>query len=110
MENMDFNSNLAMMEGTEFEEKVDIDDLVLPLKPTELAEIEINDIKQEPLEKENQHATSESDHDVAKKFKVPSELMKSAEIDFNDIKQEPFDEEKQQATFESDSDEEINLN
>jgi hypothetical protein len=30
IENMDLQSNLAMMEDIEFEEKVDIDDLVLP--------------------------------------------------------------------------------
>ena len=101
---MEFQSNLAMMEDTEVEEKINIEDLVLPSEPTELAEIYFNDIKQEPLEEENQHATSESDHDVAKKFKVPSEPTKSAKIDFNDIKQEPFDEEKQQAAFESYSD------
>jgi hypothetical protein len=70
---MDFQSNLAMMEDIEFEEKVDIDDLVLPSKPMELAEIEINDIKQEPLEEENQHAASDSDHDAQKKFKVKME-------------------------------------
>ena len=39
-----------MMENIDFEEKVAIDDLVLPSKPMEMAEIEINDIKQEPLE------------------------------------------------------------
>ena len=53
MENMDFQSNLAMMEDTEFEEKVDIDDLVLPSKPKKSAEIDFNDIKQEPLEEKS---------------------------------------------------------
>ena len=47
-----------MMEGIEFEEKVDIDDLVLPSKP----------MKQ--VEKENQHAAFESDHDAGKKLKL----------------------------------------
>ena len=42
----------------DFEEKVDIDDLVLPSKP----------IKQ--VEKGNQRAAFESDHDVGKKYKV----------------------------------------
>ena len=46
--------NLAMMENTEFEEKVDIDDLVFPSKPINWSEIEIKDIKQEPLEEEEQ--------------------------------------------------------
>ena len=39
-----------MMEYMEFEEKVDIDDLVLPPKPMKMIETEISDIKQEPLE------------------------------------------------------------
>ena len=50
----------------EFEEKVDIDDLVLPSEPMKLAEIEI---KQEPVEEKEQIAAFESDH-VGKKFKV----------------------------------------
>ena len=50
MENLDLQSNLETMENTEFEEKVDIDDLVLPSKPIELKEIGINDFKKEPLE------------------------------------------------------------
>ena len=68
MENMDMQSNLAMMESTEFEEKVDIDDLVLPSKPTKMAEIEINDVKEEQLKE--QHATFISDLDMGKKFKL----------------------------------------
>ena len=46
------------MVGLEFEEKVDIDDLVLPSKP----------MKQ--VEKGNQHAAFESDHDEGKKLKL----------------------------------------
>ena len=42
METMD----LTMIENIEFEEKVDIDDLVLPSKPMKMAVIEINDTKQ----------------------------------------------------------------
>ena len=52
MKNMDFQPNLAVMEDTEFEEKVNIDDLVLPSNLINLAEIEINDIKEEPIEEE----------------------------------------------------------
>ena len=64
---MDLQSNLAMMEeDIEFEEKVDI----LPTKPKELAEIEINDIKQERHEEEYQLAAFESDHDSGEKFKL----------------------------------------
>ena len=44
-----------MMENIDFEEKVDIDDLVLPSKSMEVGKIEINDIKQEPLEEAEQH-------------------------------------------------------
>ena len=50
-----------MMEYMEFEEKVDIDDLVLPPKPMKMVETEISDIKQEPHEEENKHAVLESD-------------------------------------------------
>ena len=70
---MDLRSNLAMMEDIEFEEEVEIDDLVLCPKPIKVAEIEIDDIKQEPLEEENLQAASESDHDVGKKFKEKME-------------------------------------
>ena len=41
-----------MMDKMEFEEKVDVDDLILPSKPLKSAEIEINNIKQEPIEEE----------------------------------------------------------
>ena len=73
MENMDLQSNLAMMEDIEFEEEVEIDDLVLCPKPIKVAEIEIDDIKQEPLEEENLHAASELDPDLSKNFKVKME-------------------------------------
>ena len=69
---MDLQTNLAMMESTEFEEKVDIDDLVLASKPVKLAEIEINDIKQETLE-DGQQVAFEYDHDLGKEFKVKME-------------------------------------
>ena len=42
---MDFQSNLSMMESIDFEEKVDIDDLVLPSKPSKIL-----DVKEEPFE------------------------------------------------------------
>ena len=74
MENMDFQSNLAMMEDTEFEEKVNVDDLVLPSKPTKSAEIEFNDMKEEPFEgEEEQQAAFELDHDVGKNFRIKME-------------------------------------
>ena len=68
MENLDLQSNLKMMENTEFEEKVDINNLVLSSKPTKMAEIEINDVEKEPLEE--QHAAFESDQDIGKNFKL----------------------------------------
>ena len=43
IENMDFQSNLSMMESIDFEEKVDIDDLVLPSKPSKMGKMEILD-------------------------------------------------------------------
>ena len=61
------------MENVEFEEKVDLDTLVLHSKPLKLAEIEINDIKQEPIELEKQHTAIESDHDVQKKIRLTME-------------------------------------
>ena len=71
---MDFQSNLAMMEDTEFEKKVDIDDLVLPSKPMNSAKIDFNDIKQEPFEaEEGQQAAFESYPDREKKFKLKME-------------------------------------
>ena len=69
MEAMD----LTMIENIEFEEKVDIDDLVLPSKPMKMAVIEINDTKQEPIEEEKKQNAFQSDHDEGKKFKLNME-------------------------------------
>ena len=78
----DLQTNLDMMENTEFEEKVDIDDLVFPSKPINLSEIEIQDIKQEPLEEEEQHAVFEANHDLGIKFKLKMEenILKLYEV------------------------------
>ena len=78
MENLNMQSNAAMMENSEFEEKVNIDDLVLPSKLIDLAEIEIDDIKQEPIEEEKKPAIFESYHDVAvgKKIKMEENILK----------------------------------
>ena len=73
LENIDLQSNLVMMDKMEFEEKVDIDDLVLPSEPLKLAEIEINDIKQEPLEEEKKQNAFQLDHDEGKKFELNME-------------------------------------
>ena len=73
MENLDLQSNLETMENTEFEEKVDIDDLVLPSKPIELKEIGIDDFKKEPLEEKEQIVAFESDHNIGKNFQLEME-------------------------------------
>ena len=67
MENMDLQPNLALP-MLEFEEKVDIDDLVLPPKPMKMVETEISDIIQEPLEEKNKHAVLELDFYVRKEI------------------------------------------
>ena len=61
---------LTMMENVEFEEKADIEDLVLPSKPMKMADVEINDIKQEPLEAND---AFQSDHDEGKEFRLKME-------------------------------------
>ena len=72
MENLDFQLNLTMIQNAEFEEKVDIDDLVLPSKPMKSTNIEINEIKQERLEEEKKHSF-DSDCDKGKKFEQKME-------------------------------------
>ena len=69
MENLNMQSDVVMMKNSEFEEKVNIDDLILPSEPTKSAEIDFNDIKEEPLEE----AAFESDPDKEKKFKMKME-------------------------------------
>ena len=72
---MDLQSNLEMTENIDFEEKVDIEDLVLPSEPTKLAEMEILDIKKEPFEvnEEQKHVAFESAHVVRKEYKLKIE-------------------------------------
>ena len=66
---MDFQSNLSMMESIDFEEKVDIDDLVISSKPSKMGTMEILDVKEEPLE-ENKCTAFESVHDRKKQYKL----------------------------------------
>ena len=47
---MDLQSSLEMAGSIDFEEKVDIEDLVMPTEPTKLAEMEMLDVKKEPFE------------------------------------------------------------
>ena len=78
MENLNMQSNVAMVENSEFEKKVNIDDLVLPSKLIDLAEIEIDDIKQEPIEEEKEPSIFETGHDVAveKKLQMEGNILK----------------------------------
>ena len=63
-----------MMENIEFEEKVDIDDLVLPSKLMKLPEMEIHAVKKEPFEgsvhEEEKCTASESAHGRKKQYKL----------------------------------------
>ena len=65
--------DLTMIENIEFEEKVDIDDLVLPSKPMKMAVIEINDVKQEPIGEQKKQNAFQLHHDEGKKFKLSME-------------------------------------
>ena len=69
---MDLQSNLEMTESIDFEEKVDIEDLVLPSEPTKLAELELLDVKKEPFEvyEEQKPAAFESVHVGKKEYKL----------------------------------------
>ena len=69
---MDFQSNLSLMESIDFEEKVDIKDLILPSKPSKMDTLEILDVKEEPLE-ENKCTAFESVHDRKKQYKLKIE-------------------------------------
>ena len=69
MEHMD----LTMIENIESEEKVDINNLVLPSKPMKMAVIEINDVKQEPIEEKKMQNAFQLDHDEGKIFKLNME-------------------------------------
>ena len=77
MENLNMQSNVAMMENSDFEEKINIDDLVLPSKLIDLAEIEIDDIKQELIDEEEKPAIFESDHEEkGKKIQLEENILK----------------------------------
>ena len=88
-----------MLENIEFEEKVDIDDLVLPSEPMKLAEIEI---KEEPVEEKEQVAALESDHDKGKKSKLKMEesiLKLYKELDKEKYENSPMDIIKQRRSL-----------
>ena len=74
---MDLQSNFATMENIEFEEKVDIHDLVLPSELMKLPEMEIHAVKEEPFEgsfhEEEGCTSSESAHNRKKQYKLEIE-------------------------------------
>jgi hypothetical protein len=80
IKNMDLQPNLELMENSDFEEKVDIEDLVLPSKPTKLSEMEILDIKEETFEVyEEEKTTAFESVQVGKKqykLKIEETILK----------------------------------
>ena len=50
MENSKLQSTFTLINSIKFEEKIDIDDLVLPPKQTGNSDIDTSNIKQEPVE------------------------------------------------------------
>ena len=62
-----------MMENMEFEEKVNIDDLILPSEPIKFEEIGIDDIKQESIEERVHQFVSESNNNEGNKFQLKME-------------------------------------
>ena len=58
MENTEYHTFLALRENIDFDEKVDIEDLVLPSEKTSTPNMENNDIKEEPMDPEFSSAQS----------------------------------------------------
>ena len=58
MENTEYKTFLALRENIDFDEKVDIEDLVLPSEKTSIPNMENNDIKEEPMDPEFSSAQS----------------------------------------------------
>ena len=75
MENTDFQSNLTMAEGIEFEENVQIN---IKQEPN---------VKQEPLEQEKDHAVFGSDIDLGKKMEDFLTLYEELDKDLMDFGQ-----------------------
>ena len=85
MENTEYQTSLAMRENITFDEKVDIEDLVLPSEQTGTPNMENKDIKEEPMDlqlssaqssgsvfssfhSENEHFHDEMEKDIVKLF------------------------------------------
>ena len=81
MESTKLQSTFESIDNNEFEEKVDIEDLVLASKPTAISNSEIIDIKKEPKEQSNNNAMPihESKTDISNRDNV-------------DIKEEPTEQ------------------
>ena len=82
---MDWPSNFAMIENIKLEEEVDIDDLVLPSKPSNLSEFKIDDIKQEPLEEEGQQSAFEKHDSLGRHYKIKPFSCKFCDKSFDQV-------------------------
>ena len=58
MENTELQSTFELIDNIEFEEKVDIEDLVSHSEPTGIPNLETIDIKEEPLEQKSNTVNS----------------------------------------------------
>ena len=81
MENTELQSTFELIDNIEFEEKVDIEDLVLPSEPTDILKAETKEIKEEPLEQSNNNT-------------MPIHAIKSdiSNMETIDIKEEPLEQ------------------
>ena len=85
MENTEYQTTLALRENITFDEKVEIEDLVLPSEQTDAPKMENKDIKEEPMDpqfssaqssrsdfssfhSENEHLLDEMEKDIVKLF------------------------------------------
>ena len=99
MENTELQSTFESIDNYEFEEKVDIEDLVLASKPTAISNSETIDIKKEPEEQSNNNA-----------MPIHESLTDISNREYVDIKEEPTEQnsnivsihESKKATFEFD--------
>ena len=68
MENTEYQTTLALRENITFDEKVDIEDLVLPSEQTGTPNIEKIDIKEEPMDSQYSSAHERRKQDVSSTF------------------------------------------
>lgn len=81
MKNTELLSTFELIDNIEFEEKVDIEGLVLPSEPTGILKAETIDIKEEPLEQSSNN-------------RMPIHAIKGDILNMEtiDIKEEPFEQ------------------